>query len=175
LTIGKTLRMNPPRWCNFDNLADAIARQFQVHEYSIHGPAHWRRVEENGIRLCKRTTADELVVRLFAWFHDSRRENDHTDPDHGRRGAKFARELRGIHFDLEDTAFEKLAYACVWHTAQQFSDDVTIGTCWDADRLDLGRVGITPSEHFMSTAFGKDVVRAGSFEQLVLPDEKKPN
>jgi len=28
---------------------------------------------------------------------------------------------------------------------------VTILTCWDADRLDLGRVHITPSRNYLST------------------------
>lgn len=124
------------------------------------------------MRLCRRTSADELVVRLFAWFHDSRRENDGTDPDHGRRGAKFAQELRGTYFDIEDSAFDKLAFACIWHTAERFSSDVTIGTCWDADRLDLGRVGIIPSAYFMSTDFGRAVAQAGSFESFMSQDGK---
>lgn len=159
--------MSSSQWCKFDDLAEVIVRQFRGHQYSIHGPAHWRRVEENGIRLCQRTLADERVVRLFAWLHDSRRENENIDPDHGRRGAIFAQELRGTYFELEDAAFEKLSYACTWHTAKRFSDDPTIGTCWDADRLDLGRVGIVPSADFMSTDFAREVVRAGSFEPFM--------
>ena len=31
------------------------------------------------------------------------------------------------------------------------SDDPTIGTCWDADRLDLRRVAIVPKTGLMST------------------------
>ena len=50
----------------------------------------------------------------------------------------------------------------IWHTDAEHSDDVTIGTCWDADRLDLGRVGIIPDEAFMSTDFGKEIARKGS-------------
>jgi len=38
---------------------------------------------------------------------------------------------------------------------------ISIGTCWDADRLDLGRVGVIPSVNFMSTPAGKEVVRVG--------------
>jgi uncharacterized protein len=29
--------------------------------------------------------------------------------------------------------------------------DATIQSCWDADRLDLGRVGIEPSKQYLST------------------------
>ena len=42
----------------------------------------------------------------------------------------------------------------------QNDDAITIGTCWDADRLDLGRVGIIPSSDFMSTQAGKESARA---------------
>ena len=160
-------------WCDFERLEQEIVSQFQCDAYSFHGPAHWRRVERNGIWLSARTGADELVVRLFAWFHDSRRENESTDPGHGRRGAQFAKNLRGQCFDLEDDCFEQLIYACEWHTDQDNSKDTTVGTCWDADRLDLGRVGIIPSPQYMSTAFGKQVAHAGSFFPLLTEAERR--
>ena len=37
------------------------------------------------------------------------------------------------------------------HTGGRTSDDPTTGTCWDADRLDIGRVGIIPHQRYMST------------------------
>ncbi len=163
--------MNNRRWCDFERLAELITQQFRDDGYSVHGPAHWRRVEQNGLWLCRRNPADQLVVRLFAWFHDAKRENDYTDPGHGRRGADFAHALRGKLFDLEDSAFEKLAYACTWHTDRDHSPDITIGTCWDADRLDLGRVGAIPSPEFMSTNFGREVAKAGSFYSFISEDE----
>lgn len=155
------------RWCDFEKLQATLSGQFHGDAYSVHGPAHWRRVEQNGLWLTERTGADVLVVRLFAWFHDCKRVNDYTDPEHGKRGAAYAAELRGRLFDLEDAAFESLAYACIWHTDKDHADDITIGTCWDADRLDLGRVGAIPSADFMSTAFGKQVANAGSFYPFV--------
>lgn len=163
------------RWCNFEALSDTITVQFHADEYSVHGPTHWRRVEQNGLWLCDRTGADLFVVRLFAWFHDSKRINEYTDPQHGLRGAEYAVSLRGVHFDIEDEAFEKLVYACIWHTDRDHSDDITIGTCWDADRLDLGRVGAIPSADFMSTPFGKEVARAGSFYSFLSKDKNEPN
>jgi len=155
--------MNSSRWCNFDVLIPTISGQFPCGPTSDHGPYHWKRVEQNGLWLATQTGADLLVVRLFAWFHDSKRENEYTDPDHGRRGADYASSLRGKLFDLEDAAFDALIHACVWHTDADSSEDATIGTCWDADRLDLGRVGMIPSSAYMSTAFGKEVADAGSF------------
>jgi hypothetical protein len=55
-----------------------------------------------------------------------------------------------MQFDLDDPSFDLLMYACIWHTDKDFTDNITIGTCWDADRLDLGRVGIFPSPQFLS-------------------------
>jgi uncharacterized protein len=102
-----------------------------------------------------------VVVRLFAVFHDSRRENDGVDFEHGERGAEYAASLRGTLFDLSDTHLELLQYACRWHTQGQLSDDPTIGACWDADRLDLTRIGMTPKAEFMSTALGRTLSSQG--------------
>ncbi|MDB6124941.1 MAG: hypothetical protein JWQ71_3934 [Pedosphaera sp.] len=124
-------------------------------------------MEKNGLILASRTGANVQVVRLFALFHDSRRINDLVDEGHGQRGAEYAAQLRGMLYDLDDGSFALLEYACTWHTDQRFSKDATIGTCWDADRLDLGRVGMIPHEDFMSTAFGKEVARMGSFYPFI--------
>ena len=78
---------------------------------------------------------------MFAVFHDSQRVMEQTDPSHGLRGASFAAELRGKLFDLNDDDFDLLFVACVGHMDRPTDDDVTVQTCWDADRLDLGRVG----------------------------------
>lgn len=109
-----------------------------------HGVGHWGRVLENGLRLAKLTNANVEVVTLFAILHDSRRINEVTDPNHGPRAAEFATTIRGKLFDLPDGEFDLLYRACEGHTHERTHPDVTIQTCWDADRLDLGRVGIRP-------------------------------
>ena len=65
---------------DIDRLWELVTRQFHGPEYSVHGPGHWRRVERNALLLATRTGADITVVRLFALFHDSRRENDWERP-----------------------------------------------------------------------------------------------
>ncbi len=127
-----------------------------LEDYSLpwggdHGVAHWARVYENGLRLVEETDAIVDVVRLFAVLHDSRRLNEGTDPEHGPRAAEFARTLRGRLFDLPDHEFDLLHRACAGHTHERTHLDVTIQTCWDADRLDLGRVGITPHPKYLGT------------------------
>ena len=66
-----------------------------------HGVSHWARVLENGLRLAEDTGANVKVISLFAVIHNSRRQNEGTDPEHGPRAAEFAVELRGSVFDLD--------------------------------------------------------------------------
>lgn len=116
------------------------------------GVAHWARVLENGLRLVDETGANVEVVSLFAVLHDSRRINEVTDPEHGSRAAEFAAELRGTVYDLDDHEFRLHYRACEGHTHERNHPDVTIQTCWDSDRLDLGRVGIMPLPSRLCTA-----------------------
>ena len=159
-----------PNEVDFKRLWEIVTENYPGGPYSVHGPAHWRRVEQNGLLLATRTSADKTVVRLFALFHDSCRVNEGTDDGHGARGADYATTLHGHLYHLDDAAFELLRYACVWHTDRDHSPDPTIGTCWDSDRLDLGRVGMVPNAKYMSTAFGKEIAHYGSIQPF-LPKE----
>lgn len=129
---------------NHKLLIRAILEDYALPTDGTHGVSHWARGMENGLRLAELTNANKAVVRLFALFHDSKRVNEGTDHDHGRRGAEFAASLRGNLFDLPDDQFDLLHAACSAHTDGLTDADITIQTCWDADRLDLGRVGIMP-------------------------------
>ena len=123
-----------------------------------HGVVHWARVLENGLRVAAATGADAEVVTLFALFHDSRRENESHDFGHGRRGGDFARSLRGSLVHLDDPRFELLATACDLHTDGHTTGDPTLLACWDADRLDLGRVGIRPRPERLCTDAGRALI-----------------
>ena len=152
---------------NWQRLWAHVTLEFQCDHNSIHGPSHWRRVERNGLLVAARSGAVEAVVRLFAVFHDSRREHDGSDDTHGARGAAYATRFRGMLFDISDEHFELFHYACTWHTHGRLSDHPTIGTCWDADRLDLGRVGRKPAARYMSTEFGRELATHGSIETFI--------
>lgn len=125
---------------------------------SYHGPEHWDRVERNSLVLCKANPeADEEVCRLFAICHDCKRENEDEDPEHGHRAAQWITE----HLDqisVRGERLDRLLYACRHHNDGTTCDDPTIGTCWDADRLDLPRVGITPNPELLSTKAGKKLM-----------------
>ena len=128
---------------------------FSCDRHSPHGPDHWRRVETVGVELCAATGADETVVRLFAILHDVCRENDNEDPEHGPRAAELVGSLVGDLIPLDADRLALLEQAIRHHTDGHISDDPTIGTCWDADRLDLGRVWMTPEPALMSTEAGR--------------------
>lgn len=150
----------------WDKLWAHVAGQFPLGQHSLHGPSHWRRVESNGLLIAQTSGADLTVVRLFALFHDSRRENEFTDDSHGRRGAELARRLHGVEFHLDEPRLSLLIEACEGHTDLIHHSDKTIATCWDADRLDLPRVGITPDPERLNTAKAKELCRADCLIQL---------
>jgi uncharacterized protein len=138
------------------NLLAAIRSQYRLAWRGTHGAIHWARVLENGLRLAELTGANVEVVKLFAVLHDACRLNEGQDQDHGRRGADFAARLRGKFFVLGDADFELLYDACSRHTDGLVEGDITVQTCWDADRLDLGRVGIRPEPDYLCTPAAKD-------------------
>jgi len=139
-------------------IASEILRGYTLPVWGDHGVAHWARVAENGLRVAEATGADKEVVTLFALFHDSRRVNEDWDEDHGLRGGKFARSLRGSLLHLEDARFDLLYEACRLHTDGLTTGDPTLLACWDADRLDLGRVGITPDPELLCTDAARGMV-----------------
>ncbi len=143
-----------------DDLLRTILEGYELPKDGLHGPSHWIRVSRVGLKFATATPgADQEVVHLFALFHDSRRENEDTDPDHGLRGAELAGSMRGTHLlHLNNAQFELLRYACTHHTDGEITTDPTIGCCWDADRLDLGRVGIEPEAEYLSTAAARGML-----------------
>ena len=164
-------------------ILDRVFKQYQLHWCGIHGVEHWARVMYNGLLIADQIEADRRVVTLFALFHDSCRLNDGHDPQHGARGAALALSLRGDLFELEDPAMELLHYACCRHTDGLTEADPTVQACWDADRLDLERVGITPQPRYLCTDIAKrpDVIDAASRRACAgehpdcLPDRDRVN
>lgn len=161
----------------YEKVWEYVTIHFQGDDYSLHGVDHWRRVHRNARILQTQTGASPEVIELFAAFHDSCRVNEDTDPGHGARGAELARQLRGRLFDLSDAQFDQLHYACTWHTDELFHDNPTIGTCWDADRLDLGRVGVSPAPECLNTDYAKDLARRPglNYELSKLESELSPD
>ena len=139
-----------------DTLLDLVRRTFALPLASIHGEAHWQRVYDNGLRLAEQTGADLQTVELFAYLHDSRRLSDGWDLEHGRRAAELLRSLNDDLLDLSENDLDSLAYACTYHSDGLLEASVTVQTCWDADRLDLGRIGVRPEPRRLCTPAAQD-------------------
>jgi uncharacterized protein len=125
---------------------------------SLHGPEHWEQVERNVIKLAKNIPGCNVkVARLFAILHDCKRQDEEIDKGHGKRAAEFAQELydNGM-LDIDFEQFFTLKFAIKHHNEGTVSNNPTIGVCWDADRLDLPRVGITPVANRFSTKFVRE-------------------
>ncbi|TFY99249.1 glycosyltransferase [Ramlibacter henchirensis] len=122
-----------------------VLEGFRLRQDRTHGVGHWARVWENGRHLAKLLGASVPVVELFAILHDSQRDKEGADPDHGPRAAAYAIELarRGL-IRLAPNDIEVLAFACEHHSKGTRDGPLTAQVCWDADRLDLGRVGVAP-------------------------------
>ena len=137
------------QYVTLDQLLELARRHATRPDSPLHGVDHWREVGRNGEQLAAETQgADLQIVRVFAAFHDSQRRNDGPDLEHGARAAGVVRSLP---LDLSPGRMETLCAALVDHDCGQVSDDPTIGVCWDADRLELARIGRTVNPRLLST------------------------
>ena len=159
---GRVDRVSEPASLDLERIL-ALVRPLSTSLGSVfHGEDHWRDVASIGLDLAERTReCDPIVVCLFALLHDARRIGDDDDPQHGARGAALVHSLELGRFGFSAAQFALVETACRGHTGGALSGDPTIGTCWDADRLTLWRVGIAPTVAYMSTAAGRETVASG--------------
>lgn len=146
-------------------LISKVVSEAKLSGSSIHGVHHWQTVERNGVYLCQFNAADEEVVRLFALFHDSMRLNEGSDPEHGLRAAHYIKTIVEQIF-LKPKQIDNLCTACLTHTHGSEAPNETVGTCWDADRLDLRRVGIQPHADYLTTEEAKRVATERDYASL---------
>jgi uncharacterized protein len=133
----------------------AAKARYALDLRGIHGVSHWNRVRQNGLRVAEHTGANKLIVELFAFLHDCCREYDGSDSGHGERAAEFAKTIRGDILHLDDDDFTLLYDAISGHEHGRTRGDVTVTTCWDADRLDLGRVHVRPLAKYLCNEFSQ--------------------
>ncbi len=151
--------------CLMDNSLYDLIWQKPIPDDSIHSFSHMNRVERNAILLSLemkdgmpylRDDINIRVVRRFAYLHDRCRYNDGKDIEHGARAAEMVLTMRETYLsDLTDDEINLLERACRLHTVEHRTGNLTIDTCFDADRLDLGRCGIKPDPDKMATERGR--------------------
>ena len=141
---------------NIENCISLAKLQFKLNINGVHGLEHWLTVMKTGQEIAKTNGGDYSVVTLFGIFHDCCRLTDQKDPEHGVRAAQYVKLLE---IDLSTHQREILDHALSGHNIKDIiSNDPTIGACWDADKLDLTRVGIIPEYEAMSTSEGREML-----------------
>ena len=79
--------------------------------------------------------------------------------EHGLRASLFIDTIRDSYLkSLSDEQIETLKTACEMHTVVPRTGDITVNICFDADRMDLLRVGILPVPERMATKRGAELV-----------------
>ncbi len=138
------------------DLLDFLKEHYQLNWDGLHGFQHWVRVRENGLRLAALNGANQKVVEYFAFTHDIQRRSDGHDHGHGARACEFIRTHLLSRLDLTPAEIELLCTATSGHTDGKCHDNITVSTCWDADRLDLMRAGIRPNPLYLCTTAARD-------------------
>jgi len=143
-------------------LFQSAISQMGVEPFGLHGVIHWNGVYQNCLMLDPEPTMiEDWFYWCFSMLHDCCRYSEYGDARHPEKAAKLVEP---------DTDFNKqLNYTIRYHSAGVISEDLHTGTCWDADRLELPRVGITPDPKLMSTEAGKEAARAMNPSLIVKP------
>lgn len=138
-------------------LVGRVRRAFRLDWHGIHGAGHWGRVAFHGRHLARALGVASVVPQLFALLHDSHRRHEGRDRDHGVRAAGFVQQLQreGV-LKLACEELGLLVQACEGHSDGRREAPVLVQVCWDADRLDLGRVGIRPDPARLCTTPARD-------------------
>jgi uncharacterized protein len=134
------------------DLVALLRKEFKLSWAGYHGVSHWARVRSNGLILARKMGASARVAELFAFLHDARRHDEGSDAAHGHRSAHLVEELGAQRLELSTEELVHLAFACRHHSEDNLDADISVQVCWDADRLDLGRVGIRPDPARLCTS-----------------------
>jgi len=152
-------------WETNKKLVNQLQRESKLFHSSMHGFKHWRTVEKNGLYLCQFNDGDPAVVSHFAYFHDCMRVNEQRDDGHGIRGGKYALKNKDM-LDLTEEQLNTLYRACAGHTGGKNPSCDTIACCWEADRLDLRRVGIVPDLEWFYTDAAIEMVSKDDYSSM---------
>ena len=151
------------------------------HNSAIHGVAHWTRVHRYGLLLAATlglSESEKVTIALFAWTHDLARTDDGGGNQHAIDGAKYVEVLTSTLFtNFPEDTLDIVRHAIRYHSDGMNAEEAlyelpieqystwtretilnTLGCCWDADRLDLLRLGIVPHEAKMSTPYWHEVL-----------------
>lgn len=154
-------------------LAEARDGARLAHE-PMHGEPHWRAVAWAGLRI--RAHAPGVspgVLVAFGLLHDCRRETDDWDPEHGDRAALVAARSRPLKRLLGAEGRDLVSEACRLHErGMSRPEALAIGACWDADRVNLVRLGFRLDPRYFTVLTPEDgsLDAVAAETRLIVPD-----
>lgn len=122
---------------------------------NIHGIQHLRQVAYLSGRLAYLLNLDYKTAILAGYLHDCARNNDSDGNSHAHESAWLAKKI--IETNWSNIDIGKIFNAIYYHADGLNTDDPFIGCIWDADRLNLVRLGIIPKVELLSTEFAKRI------------------
>jgi len=156
--------MPDPFRTDWDQLLDEARDGAVLAHEPMHGERHWRAVAWAGLRICEHhPKARPDVMIAFGLMHDCRRETDDWDPEHGARAGIFAARSAPLRRLLGAEGRDLVAEACSLHERGMSRPDApAIGACWDADRVNLVRLGFRLDPRYFTLLSPAD----GSLERM---------
>lgn len=122
---------------------------------NIHGVQHLRQVAFLAGRFAYSLNVDYKTAIIGGYLHDCARSDDGGGNSHAHESAFLAKRI--IETNWSSTDIDKIFYAIYYHADGLNTNDPFIGCIWDADRLNLVRLGLIPKVELLSTEFAKRI------------------
>lgn len=123
---------------------------------NIHGIPHLRRVAVTAGRIAASIGEDIESAVVAGFLHDCARNDDGGGTRHAHDSAVLAKKLLSMFYPHLDAI--RLYDAIAQHADGITTKDLLIACVWDADRLDLRRLGIEVNPDLLSTSIARRIV-----------------
>ena len=125
-------------------------------DLEVHGMGHLRRVSSTAGRMAAILDEDIESAVVGGFLHDCARTDDGGGTSHAHSSAQLAKDIMITCYPHLDIA--RLCRGIAQHADGMITDDPLIGCVWDADRLDLSRLGIEVDLDLLSTFVARRLV-----------------
>lgn len=123
----------------------------------IHGFSHLRRVAAVAGRIAAAAGEDIESAVVAGFLHDCARRHDGGGVDHAHDSAALTRKLLARFYPHLDAV--RLCDAIARHADGETTEDMLAACVWDADRLELRRLGIEVDPDLLSTEIARRLIR----------------
>lgn len=141
------------------DVENVCAPYCQCGDLHIHGFSHLRRVAWTAGRLAVMSGANVESCIVAGFLHDCARTNDGDGSGHARDSAILADSILKSHFPHLNRA--EICECIAEHADGKTTSHLLTGCVWDADRLDLVRLGLNVNPELMSTQYARSMAESG--------------